>query len=231
MRDYRTNKKENNDYILNVRSVENSKDEGNKTLEIEFADGRRFTNIESTPDNLFTIMSQQEKQATEGIGNIEVFKRREAWAKFATAVSAGATSGVYGLVAEKLLENSTNDFETLAACICGGCLVLMNVIVGGYFIQKNHGIVGELEKVNFRNTNRETLKKYKDYPNATTGLAKRKVEYLEKADPAGDPFNIIDIERFSTDDLKKIVENVKTEESFGFDYPTTDSSAKTYQKK
>lgn len=229
MRDYRTNKKENNDYILNVnqkRSVE-----GKDILSVDFADGRTFTNIEDTPENLAKVMAQQEKQATEGITNMGVFKRRESWAKFATAVSAGATAGAYGLVAEKLLENSTNDMETLAACICGGCLVLMNVIVGGYFIQKNHGIVGELERVNFRNTNRETLKKYKDYPNATTGLAKRKVEYLEDTDAASDPFNIIDIERFSTDDLKKIVENIKTEESFGFNYPTTDSSEKTYQKK
>lgn len=226
MKDYRTNKKEKNDYILGVKKLKSR--EGKNTLAVNFADGRRFSGYEYNDENLSKVMARQEEQANEGIKNIGVFKRRQFWSEFATTLSTCATTGTYGLIAEKALENSTNEAETLAACICGGCLVLANIIIGGYFINKNHSIVGELEKINFRNEHRDTLEQYRNYPNATVGLSKSQVEYLEEVTPDCDPFNIMAVEMFSKKDLETIVENVKTEEKLDFKYAP---KAQTYQKK
>lgn len=229
MKYYGTSKEGKKDYILSVVEIEDR--QGERTYEVTFADGRKFENLQASDENIKKIMKKQEEQATEGIENLSTFKKRKTLAGVLGGLSTFFTTASFVCAADAICDKLAEVDEPLINIVGVGTIFLANLVVGGYFFSKNHQIVGELERVNFRNKNREKLDKFRDYPNATAGLSKKKAEILASTEANDDPFNIIDIEDFSTEDLERIVENIGTEQSFAFDYPKTDAESKTYQKK
>lgn len=229
MKYYGTNKEGKKDYILKVEGFENNS--GEQTYEVTFADGRKFENIEATEANIAKIMKTQEAQATEGIDNMGVFKKRRTLSGLVSGLSTIFTTAGFLSVSDAICDRLAEVDEPLINIVGVGSIVVANLIVGGYFFNKNNKIVGELERVNFRNTNRATLDKFREYPNSTVGLSKKKAEMLNATNEDEDPFNIIDLESFTTEDLEQIVSNIGTEQKFAFEYPTEQATPKTYQKK
>ena len=179
MRYYGTSKEGKKDYILGVEGNEDST--GARSLEVTFADKRKFENLEYTDENLNKIKKKQEEQATEGIENVGLFRKKRTLAGVASGLSTIISTGAFVYATEAVCSKLPEIDEPLINIVGIGTIVLANLIVGGYHFNKNHKIVGELERVSFRNDHRKQLDKFRKYPNVTAGLSKKKAELLTSA--------------------------------------------------
>ena len=228
MKDFRINKKENNNYIVDVRRTGNSNSEGIETLEVEFADGRVFKNIACCDENMSKIVVQLENQAKAGVENIEVFEKRKTKAGRVAALSLPlgfSGGGLISAVVEEIAPEVQDDPSLFL--ISMGAITLMTAIPSVYSLIKNNPKVKELTKIKFRNDHREELKNFNKYENALAGLSSDTADMLmERIEKGEDPFSVIYVDSYSQADLEAIVENIDREKTYGFTYAKKPAAAK-----
>lgn len=221
MRDYRLKKKE--DYISKVKS--DTLKDGTEVLNIKFADGRVFKNILYDKENMQKIVEQQEKQAEEGITNLPLLKKKlkhQGIITGCTSILGGITGYGISQAQELLFQND----EPIVLPLSIGLLTIMGLAIGLGPLIKNKIIIGEIEKVKFREDNRSDLRAYIYYPNSLEGVSKKGISILDDAKRKRlDPFYTINVDSFTRSDLENIVENVNRERKYKFTYPE-----KTYNK-
>ncbi len=215
MRDYRVNKKENLDYILTVEetaetvgmreTADGQEPIVEETYDIRFADGKVYTGILRTTENLEKILDIQEEQAEAGIANLPTFKKRKTLSGIMTAASIVGGPIIAGVA------GTTMHMKPLEMAITGGVLTLAALIPSAISFVKNKRTVAELEVVKFRNEKLDQLVKYPTYVNALVGLDEKTAAWYENQ--AGkNPFSIANIDRLSLDDLSTIIENEDRED-------------------
>lgn len=221
MKDYRLDRKADPNYIVDVTSKTSGAVDGKKveTLSVKFADGRVFKNIVCDENNIDKIIKQQEKQAKKGVENINVFEKRRTKAGILTG-----TAIIYGPLVSKMVDSISNaanqtESDPVSFGILTGVITLGSLIPGVYSLLKNHEKVKELKKIKFLNSNKNVLQTYPDYENALVGLPKSKQKWFEEMKQEGeDPFCITEIDMYTENDLKQIIENMDTEKAYQFTY-------------
>ena len=226
MKDFRLSHSDGSKYILDVKTkecvtvTEKNEEEVTEALSIVFADGRVFKNVEYSEENLAKIIAQQEKQAKDGVENIDVFKKRKTKAGIMTT-AAMIGGPVAGAVAAGLLPNP------FTVAIGAGILTLAAAVPAVCSLVRNSGKVTELRKIQYRDENRAKLNEYSNYENALVGLSTRKRNWFtEMAEEQQDPFCITEIDSFTQDDLEQIMKNMETEKTYKFTYVKKPTASK-----
>lgn len=221
MKDYRIDKKEHLDDILDVTKSAPTVDEDGQehdidAIDIHFADGKVFTGVAKTDEQLKKILERQEAQVDEGIENLPVFQRRVKLSGAAAAVS---------MVAGQIISMTTPifnmDSDPIKIACAGAVIGLCGAIPAGVCVVKNLPIVKELSKLKYRNDHRDELNKIGTYPNALVGLSESEISRIKSFGAEKDPFNVGSVDDFTQGDLETIVDNVQREKDFGFQYAKT----------
>ena len=205
MKVYVTKKNEKKKYIKDVKECNDG------TLEIKFADGRKFINIEKNDENIEKINKVQEEQAKKGLDNYVVFKNR-----FIKAIVYLGCSGLAtGLI---LAAGLTYSQMTPVELFTGlGVINVFGTIPSFCKLMRNKLKMNELDKVSFRDNNIEKLKSYKNYENSLAGLDSSTSNYFNESSP-DKAFTIVNVDNYKKSDLETIASNIDTEESLGFTY-------------
>ena len=210
MKDYRINKK--GDYIktINQRTLS----DGTEVLDVKFADGRVFKRVLCNKENMQKIVNQQEKQAEEGIALLPELKKRLTCQGIITGCT-GALSTIAGYEVIQSLQSE----ESILIPLSLGLLTVTSFMLGLIPFIKNKLVIKEIEKIKYREEHRHDLRAYVYYPNSLVGVKETATDILNDAREQNlDPFYTINIDCFSKKDMKKIVENVKTERKYQFTY-------------
>lgn len=224
MKDYRVDKDREQQYITSVRLVKKG---GKEVYEVEFADGQIFQNIEKNDDNIKKIISAQEKQAAAGVSNKGFFLNKRIQSGIAT-IGGGLGAGVVTSIISTGLTNLTaTQPNPLVAPIAIGILAIAGTIPGAIHLVRNHAKVKELEKIEYRNDNKEDLDNIPLYPNALAGIDSEKRKMIKGSQ---NPFCITNIDRYTIDDLEEIVSNISREKAYKFKYEDTNEDSKAPQK-
>lgn len=224
MRDYRLNRKQQPDYIIEAipkTSVfeEAGETETYDTLDIKFADGKVFKNVMYDEENLKKIEDRQEQQVTEGITNLPIFEKRLTRSGIMTAASIVGgpviASGISHVAAQSL---QTPVDPTMVVC-AGGVLALCGAIPAAISLVKNLPIVKELKKLKYRNEHRDELDHFEDYENALAGFSNGVAgNYMAAKLNDEDPFSISNVDGFTQKEMETIVSNIEREKELGFTY-------------
>ena len=204
MKVYVSKKNDKRKYIKNV------KDCNDGSLEIEFADGRVFKNIERNDENIKKINKIQEEQARKGLDNYVVFKNR-----FIKAiVYLGCSGFATGLVLATALTSQMTPVELFTGL---GVINVFGTIPSFCKLLRNKLKMNELDKVSYRDNNIDILKNYKNYENSLVGLDSCTSNYFNESSP-DNAFAIVNADNYEKSDLETIVSNIDREESLGFTY-------------
>lgn len=204
MKVYVSKKNDKRKYIKNV------KDCNDGSLEIKFADGRVFKNIERNEENIKKINKVQEEQARKGLDNYVVFKNR-----FIKAIVYLGCSGLAtGLVLATTLTSQMTPVELFTGL---GVINVFGTIPSFCKLIRNKLKMNELDKVSYRDNNIDKLKNYKKYENSLVGLDSCTSNYFNESSP-DDAFAIVNVDKYEKSDLETIVSNIDSEESLGFTY-------------
>jgi len=213
MKDFTTNKNEKEKYIKELKKVK--KLSGEECYEITYADGRKFKNIKCHEENLAKIIKAQEEQAKKGLENKGAFVLKERKYQLATLVGAAGACIVTKVPLQMaingtLMNVNSHILPLSIGTVCAGASLFSLI---KYLSTKSK--VMQLEKIDYINKNKKDLSNLKSYENSLTGLNKMKKQYFKTAK---EPFSIVDIDKYSKRDLKKIMSNIRREEEYKFDY-------------
>ena len=76
-----------------------------------------------------------------------------------------------------------------------------------------------IEKLKYRNDHRDELDNALAYENAFVGLSPRKADFFSKELENGlDPYTVLNIDAYTENDLKTIVDNIEREKTYQFTY-------------
>lgn len=220
MKDFRINKKEKPDYIIDFSIVgQGTEDE---TLEVEFADGKTFTGYEASKENLDKIEQIEEQQVTAGIGSITQFERLRKRLAIAAVTNACVLAGAsVSLVDSLLTQSSANQSSnfTIALSVGIGAVSIFTIIKSAMKLNKTNAILGDLYKFSFRNDKAKDLQRIDDYPNALCGLSEQTASLIvERREEGKNPFSVIYSNDYTQSDLVTICDNMAREDSLGFTY-------------
>ena len=205
MKVYVTKKDEKRKYIKDVKECSDG------TLQITFADGRKFKNIEKSEDNIARINDVQEQQAKKGLMNYVTFKNRFYKAILYLGCSGFATGLVLAAAVAYPQMTPLELFTEL------GVINVFGVLPSVYKLVKNKVKIAELDKIEYRDANIEKLKKYKSYENSLAGLNSSTGSYFDE-NSADKAFSVVNADNYTKKDLKTIISNIDNEESLGFTY-------------
>ena len=212
MQNYLLDKKGEDEYITSV--VE----EDNKTLTITFADGRVFRNIKASEENIAKIIEAQENQAIIGLNNYETFAKRKKY-KESFMLATFSVTGCVAVAATYIPSVASFLDQNPGIYIAGfGVISVLGMIPSGIKLCQENRKLKELDLIRYIDEYKETLEKYRDYPNALAGLKPEIAEWFIKED---DPFSILNLDLLSLDDLRMIMKNIKVEQDFEFTYKKT----------
>lgn len=245
MKDYRINKKEHQDDILEVRPSQPSIDEkGQKvktdSVDVYFADGKVFRDVKKTPRELRKINERQEAQVDTGIENLAKFRERVAKSKIGlgASVATGTLSSIILATSPMVTPIFNIEPNPVTITVAGVTIALCGAIPAGIGLVKNLPIVEELEKLKYRNEHRKELDSIGVYPNALAGLsndqARRIRRCMSAEDEPKDPFSVAEVDQFSQQDLETIVDNIQREKTYEFEYvkrPTRQKTSSSEEKK
>lgn len=211
MKDYSLTKEGQKDYLLDFKLRQNGEEE---TYDVVYADGKVFGHVTANEANLAKIEQVQEAQAKNGVANKHVFVSRRTKSGVLTALSAGvsATAG-YGLATMAATAGLMPEGLPIAAGV--GLITILGTIPAFAKLLKNHGKVKELSKIEYRDERQEELSHIGDYANSLAGVSPKVVALLEEEER---PFSILNIDRFTQEDLETIIDNMEREKKSGFVY-------------
>lgn len=194
-----------------IKTVEKGK---NDSLKMTLADGRVFSNIQMSSENIDKINSVQEEQAKKGLDNYVTFKNNLTKSRILLASSSilgGALTG--GLIAL----GGVSDFSNpVVLAIAGGLVTAFGVIPAAIKVVRDKLKVDELDKIRYRDNHIDDLTQYRNYSNALSGLGSKASKYFKSADDSA--FSIINIDNYSIEDLETIMSNIEVEDKLGLSY-------------
>ena len=227
MKDFRINKDEQKDYIIDVLRTKKS-EKGVETLEVKFADGRVFKNIVCNNDNLSKIIAKLEEQAQAGVDNIDVFEKKRTVSGRMIGLSPAfgfVGGGLISAAVEQMAPELQGDPTLFFVGV--GAITLIGAIPSACTLIANNPKLKELRTIKYRNEHRSELDSFNNYENALAGLPEDTANmFLASVVKGEDPFSIVYIDSYSQDDLELIVENIEREKTYGFTYVKTPNNNK-----
>lgn len=219
MKDYSLNDEDRKDYIMEYYYVNKDdclvKDHG-KELEVKFADcqnGRniRFSRIDASDKNIEKLDKKMEEQMYNAINNRDKYVLNR---KKSSAICYGL-SVVAGSLAAFL---STVEDNPLIYTAIGGVYVV-SIIPFMIKKKKANDRIREIDKAEYIRTFKNELDSISKYPNSLSGVSKDFMDsFCYKT--GKNKFKINNLDLFKQKDLEIIVDNIRREEKFNFDYPS-----------
>ena len=207
MKDYSSTKSERENYILGYK-----RNHKNGTIDIMFADGSIYKNIDYCEKNVEIIEATQEKQAKKAVNNREKIVSEKNRAKGYSII--GSIVGAIG--STLVLVPMNTDLPKLITSV--GIVGLCSAIPGLCKLKKENSKLKEVDKISYLNQNRERLEQFDNYQNSFVGIDKDVSLKLKKRK---NPFSILHIDDFSQDDLETMIRNMDREDKFQFVYKKT----------
>ena len=204
MLNYSLNKEDEKKFVKCIKESGNG-------LDIVFADGSVFKGVKVCDENIEKVNAVQEEQAKKGLSNYKVFKNRERGSKLGMISGGGAGLGASIVAAA----NFASSVSPVLIPVGIGVVTVLGAIPAFCKFVKNRRILGELDKISYRNEHMSDLANYRDYPNSLAGMSNNKRKYFEKSEK---PFSLVNVDKYDIEDLSRIVGNIEKEESFGFSY-------------
>ena len=211
MKEYIINDRDAAKYIRDVRKGSNG------TYVVEFADGRTFTNIEASQENLEKIIATQEAQAEYGIKNYAKFRDEEKASRRRTFFSGiGAMAVGTGLAFIPAVQNALSSQSPLTVVAGIGAITILGALPAYARLRRDKSRMVELDKLRYRNSHLAELDSFREYPNALSSVNPRVANWMRQE---SDPFCILNVDSYSKEDLEQIVENIHVEKQYDFTYP------------
>lgn len=184
-------------YILDV--IDN---QDNATLTVVFGDKKKHTDVEKTNENIKIFEEQMENQIDDALKRKPLYALRSMLATGSViATATGAVTTTSGF--ETLQNLQLNESLTGAAFILGfGCSVIWSI--------REYSRLSELSTISYRNKHAEKLQNLKSYSHALDSSS-RKIKTL--IDESNNPFGILNIDKYTKFDLKKIITEMSREEA------------------
>lgn len=211
MKDLTLKKEEQKDFILDI--VEDDASLG--TLKVLYADGGYNKAVQNTSKNIQLAEEKMEEQATTAVANLKKYKSKvktdTAKMVLSGAVPAGAGYILHSNI-ETLQDNPTVLFTTL------GIVAVLGM--GKYCLEriKDKKKLKEVEKIKYRDDNREILETFADHYNSLNELNDKTVRNLTITE---NPFGIRNLDNLSQETLETIIANIEREEKIPFTYAKT----------
>lgn len=212
MKNYSIGKNQEKDYLLNFTLVQNGEE---STYDVTFADGRVFGQVTANEENLAKFERIQEAQAEKGVANKHIFQSRRTKAGLATFGSAALSSAAGIGIANLISTLGVAEPNGLTLAIGVGVVTVLGSIPAFSKFLKNNAKVKELDKIEYRNEHKEQLAQIDQYANSLSGVSVSATALIEEEE---NPFSILNIDRFSLEDLEKIIDNMEREKRTGFQY-------------
>ncbi len=191
-------------------------DMGDGTLDVHFADGSVYHRVSYNENNLKKIKDIMETQASRGVENYSSFSIKTKVSKcMSFVVPLVVFSGTMSTITDQELES-----DPIVVATKVGLVTVLSAIPMGIKFIKDKRTSDELKKIDYCNSNKEQLSKFRDYENSLVGLSKEVQSMLlhPSFNFDGDPFSILNVDNFSIKDLEKIMQNIEKERKLGFEY-------------
>lgn len=221
MKDYTLKESEKSQYIIDFWREQDG------TLSVKFADGKIFSKIAYSAENLKKIEEAQEKQARKGIIHYDRFNTERKNSKVSTILAGSVTGVMYALGASSMFVPAIQSMDLGVAgpiALGVGTVTAIGTILSAHKLKKNTGKVRELDKIKYRDAHIDELQSARGYNNAFTGLNTKAAKYYKKE---AHPYSILNIDKFTQDELETIVQNMATEDATGFDYVAIEKEGRT----
>ena len=194
------------------------------TLDVKFADGRVFKNIDACEENIEKIVVTQEEQAKRGIKNFAHFVREKKNA-VAETIGSGVVAGsvATGVTFIPKIHEALSVQDPIYVVAGIGAITVLSMVPGLVKLVRSKGKVKELEKLSYRESNLDNLNNFRNYPNALVGVRPEVASRLERSK---NPFSILNIDSYSLEDLQQIMKNINVEEAYDFTYGKEGTKAK-----
>ena len=206
MKDLTFKKAEKKEYIINIEE-----DKGN-TLIVNYADGGYSRKIQNTSNNIKLAEDKMEQQAKTAVEKIKSYKTKVTMDKLALAVHATTPSGTAYILNSNFDVYQDNP-QTLM--LVTGTVTLVGVFAWMMQYLKDKSRLKEVEKIKYRDDNREKLEGFKEHCNSLNGLHQKTIRNLTREE---NPFGIRNLDNLSQKTLERIIENIEREEQIPFTY-------------
>ena len=221
MKDYTNREKEKKLYIVNHWKNEDG------TMSVQFANGTVFTGIAYSEENLKKLAEMQEAQAETGIKRYKEFSKEKRKSEVRTVLAGSVTGIMYAFGAGSMFipaMQSMNIAQAAPIALGLGTITAIGTILSAHKLRKEQGRVSELDKIRYRNAHREQLDKANSYHNAFAGMPIKTARYFEKEK---NPYSILNIDCFTEDELRTIIQNMEAEDATGFNYVAESKEARS----
>ena len=189
------------DYKVITHQENEPKKKKTKDVVVSYAKGSDMV-IPQKRDTLSHINDLMAKQYELFSGNVKNFKLcRKAW------IGEMVVSTGLGVAGDVALYTNGADIKMVTAL---GVVCLGGVVAGALGVKRNNDKIQEIEKIQYRDEHFDTLVTYPEYNNSLRGLSSKShfENYRNKPEKA---FDFIYLDKFSKEDLEKIVRNIHQE--------------------
>ena len=189
------------DYKVITHQENGPKKKKTKDVVVSYAKGSDMV-IPQKRDTLSHINDLMAKQYELFSGNVKNFKLcRKAW------IGEMVVSTGLGVAGDVALYTNGADIKMVTAL---GVVCLGGVVAGALGVKRNNDKIQEIEKIQYRDEHFDTLVTYPEYNNSLRGLSSKShfENYRNKPEKA---FDFIYLDKFSKEDLEKIVRNIHQE--------------------
>lgn len=189
------------DYKVITHQENEPKKKKTKDVVVSYAKGSDMV-IPQKRDTLSHINNLMAKQYELFSGNVNNFKLcRKAW------IGEMVASTGLGVAGDVALYTNGADIKMVTAL---GVVCLGGVVAGALGVKRNNDKIQEIEKIQYRDEHFDTLVTYPEYNNSLRGLSSKShfENYRNKPEKA---FDFIYLDKFSKEDLEKIVRNIHQE--------------------
>ena len=187
------------DYKVITHQENEPKKKKTKDVVVSYAKGSDMV-IPQKRDTLSHINNLMAKQYELFSGNLNNLCRK-AW------IGEMVASTGLGVAGDVALYTNGADIKMVTAL---GVVCLGGVVAGALGVKRNNDKIQEIEKIQYRDEHFDTLVTYPEYNNSLRGLSSKShfENYRNKPEKA---FDFIYLDKFSKEDLEKIVRNIHQE--------------------
>ena len=227
MEDYRTRKQRREDekngkseYIIDASIVGyQDEDETYETIEVTYADGRVFGDIENTEEMREKIKGKQKTQIENGLELLPGLKTKVKLLKnsslIAGLIGIGSITTGYIISHQSLMSPEEN---TLALAALGTIAIFSEIPIHAS-LRKDVPKYKELSKFDMLKQYEQELKETPNYRNSLVGVKSEIADFIEECYANGeDPFALSDGSPLEQKDIRQILNNLETEKNMGFQY-------------
>lgn len=208
MKDLTLKKEEQKDFIIDI--VEDEECLG--TLKVLYADGGYNKALQNISKNIDIAEEKMEEQAKTAVTNLKKYKNNVTKDNIKMVLSGAIPLGSACILHSNIETLQDNPLVLFTAF---GAVALFGI--GKFCIDKKADMkkLKEVEKIKYRDDNREVLDTFKEHYNSLNQLSDTEIKNLTRTE---NPFGIRNLDNLTQNTLETIISNIEREEQLPFVY-------------